>query len=191
MGTLTTRASAKELLGIPSAVTAYDAVIDTLVAAVDGIVEDYCHRRFADTTRTEYYDGQSGQRRLCLRHYPIISITSIHDDANRDYGADTLVDADDYTFDTGDDSDGIVRFDGTTLSRGIRNIKVVYRAGYATIPKPLARAADLIVASLYNRRKAQGTPGGSMGSVSTSLAGDAYADARLLLDRYRKWAESA
>jgi len=191
MGTLTTRASAKELLGIPSAVTAFDAVIDTLVAAVDGIVEDYCHRRFADVTYTEYYDGQSGQRRLCLRNYPIISVTSIHDDANRDYGTDTLVDADDYTFETGEDSNGIVHLHGTTLSKGIRNIKVIYRAGYATIPKSLARAADLIVASLYNRRKAQGTPGGSMGSVSISLAQDVYADARLLLDRYKKWAESA
>lgn len=191
MGTLTTRASVKELLGIQSAVTAYDAVLDTLVAAVDGIVEDYCGRRFADTTYTDYFDGQLNQRRLLLPNYPIISVTSVHDDTDRTFGSDTLVSADDYTFKTGEDSDGIIYFHATTLGRGMKNIKVVYRAGYATIPKPLARAADLIVASIYNRRKGAGRTSESLGNFSYSAGPDVWGDALPLLARYRKWAESA
>ena len=192
MGTLTTRANVKQFLGILSDVTAYDNILDTFVTVVDDVVENYCHRRFADTTYTEYYDGQSNQRRLCLRNYPIISVTSIHDDPNRDYDSGTLIDADDYTFETGADSNGIVSLHGTSLGRGIRNVKAVYRAGYASIPTPLTQAANMIVASVYNRRKALGTSGGSLASLSSSLATGFLPDAaKFVLDRYKKWAESA
>lgn len=192
MGTLTTRANVKQFIGILSGVTAFDAVLDTLVTLVDTLVEDYCHRHFADTTYTEFYDGQSNQRRLCLRNYPIISITSIHDDTNRDFDSGTLISADDYTFETGSDSNGIVHFHAASLGRGIRNVKAVYRAGYATIPTPLTMAANMIVAAIYNRRKALGTSGGSLASLSTSLATQFMPDeAKLLLNRYQKWAESA
>lgn len=190
MGTLTTRASAKELLGIRTGTTAYDAVIDTLVAAVDGLVEDYCDRRFADTTHTEYYDGESNMRQLVLKNYPIISVTSVHDDSERVFGANTLIDSDDYTFDTGDDSDGVVRFFNVSLSRGMRNIKVVYRAGYATIPPPLKTAANLLIASIYNRRKGSGRSSESLGNFSYSASPEVWGDALPLLARYRKWAES-
>lgn len=189
MGTLTTRASVKELLGIQSAITAYDAVIDTLVAAVDGLVEDYCDRHFADTTYTEYHDGVHNQRQILVRNYPIISVTSIHDDAAREYGSATLISSDDYTFETGDDADGIVYLD-LSLSRGQRNIKVVYRAGYASgsIPKPLSRAADLLCASIYNRRKGAGRTSESLGNLSYSAAPEVWGDALPFLTKYRRWA---
>lgn len=187
MGTLTTRASVKELLGIKSSVTAYDAVIDTLVLAVDGLVEDYCDRHFADTTYTEYHDGESNQRKLLVRNYPLISVTSIHDDAGRTYGSDTLIASADYTFETGDDADGIVYLD-LSLARGQRNVKIVYRAGYATIPKTLSRAADLVCASIYNRRKGAGRSNESLGNLSYSAAPEMWGDAVPILARFKRWA---
>ena len=93
---LTTKALAKEFLKIPVEVTEDDDLIDRLINTAGAFVENYCRRKFEVQAYTEYHSNALGQKVLTLKQYPINSITSIHDDPDRDYSAGMLVDADYY-----------------------------------------------------------------------------------------------
>lgn len=147
---LTTTANVKEFLGIGTAVTDDDTFIQNLITRVSDDIEKECGRTFADATYTEYRSGDSTGL-LLLDQYPINSITSIHDDIDRDYGADCLIDADDYSYYS---DSGIVELDGLTFCRGVNNVKIVYNAGYTTIPTDLEQACIKRVAVEYITGKA-------------------------------------
>jgi hypothetical protein len=51
-------------------------VLQTLITAVSDAIEKYCHRDFIQTTYDELYSG-TGDRRLLLRQYPVISVQSV------------------------------------------------------------------------------------------------------------------
>lgn len=161
MADLTTLAKVKEFLGIGDTLT--DAVLSTLVSQVSRAIEAHCHRTFADTNYTEYHDGDLANE-VPLRQYPIISITSVHEDTARAFGSSALVSADDYTFEK---DSGLLLVD-YRLPRGNRNVKVVYRAGYATIPTDVELAANKWAGVEFNRRKSGGSVSESLGNYSTS-----------------------
>ena len=87
--------SVKRYLNISLTDTDNDDILNQLIGAASEAVETYCNRKFASTVYTEYYDGR-GDARLVLDHRPIVSVTSIHDDLNRTFGADSLLSSDDY-----------------------------------------------------------------------------------------------
>ena len=178
MGDLTTLAKVKEFLGIGD--TATDAVLTTLVSQVSAAVEAHCRRTFADTNYTEHHDGDLA-REIPLRQYPIISITSVHEDPARTFAASALISSDDYTF---NGPSGILLID-YRLPRGNRNVKVVYRAGYATLPPDVVLATNAWVGAIYNRRKSGGSMSESLGNFSTSYeVGPMPADVAKMLDSY-------
>lgn len=72
-----------------------------------------------------------------------MSITSIHDDPLRVYGASTLIDAAKYVI--GDADAGLILLDGLTFQQGLRNIKITYEGGFASIPADLEQAAIELV----------------------------------------------
>lgn len=156
---LTTVALVKSRLGIASTDTSQDALLTTIVAEADDILKNYLGQNVEDATYTEYYMG-NGRRALVLRQRPVRSITSIHLDSDGYYGFGTspfsatelLVAATDYTLDYASAAEfsesGIVyRLGGVWPStsadvglmndipvKALGNIKVVYVAGYATVP---------------------------------------------------------
>jgi hypothetical protein len=56
--------------------TSQDALITTLITAISRAIEKYCRRDFVQTTCDELYNG-TGDRRLLLRQYPLLSIQSV------------------------------------------------------------------------------------------------------------------
>lgn len=91
-----------------------------------------CRRRhFKYKTTTEYHDGK-GVDVVTLNHWPVISITSLYDDSNRDYGSNSLIDTDDYEImQNNNDNSGIVRiFDGV-FADSKSNVKITYVAGWS------------------------------------------------------------
>jgi|CXWL01.1.fsa_nt_gi hypothetical protein len=138
---LTTLATVKAFKNITG--TQHDAEIARLILAVDAFVANYVQRTIEQATVTEYHSTRSGQVSLRLRQYPVASITSLYDDAERVYGSDTVLAASDYVLE--DANAGIVTLDGTAFDVGINNVKVVYVAGYATVPADLAQAAVELV----------------------------------------------
>ncbi len=72
-----------------------DSFLEILIAQATTFVQSYCRRNFLTATYTEFHDGDNGDI-IIPRNYPIISVTSVHDDVDRVFGADTLIDSADY-----------------------------------------------------------------------------------------------
>src|SRR5258708_17664800 len=60
---------------IPTSVDTDEPVISTLITNASTAVKKYCRRDFISTVYDELYSG-TGDKRLILRQYPIISIQS-------------------------------------------------------------------------------------------------------------------
>lgn len=67
---------ARAKLNLPNATAADDSTINTLIPAASKAIQRYCRRDFGSTVYDELYNG-SGDRRLVLRQYPIISVQSV------------------------------------------------------------------------------------------------------------------
>lgn len=158
---LTTVALVKARLGIAATSTAQDALLTEIVAEADSTLKNYLGQNVEQATYTEYYLG-NGRRELLLRQLPVMSITSIALDADGYFGygenpfatGDLLTAGVDYALDRSSNSEGsgsgIVyrinavwpaasEFSRNLLTTGIAaatgNIKVVYVAGYSSVPK--------------------------------------------------------
>ena len=149
---LTTLAEVKRYLDV--SVSTWDVVLAALQAAAEARVVSYVGKEIEEQTFTEYHDGR-GLSRLVLKNRPVGSITSIHDDLDRDYETADLVDSDDYTFYP---DAGIVELDAGSFQDGIRNVKVVYVAGYSTVPADVEIAVWKLTAAYWNQMR-QGADG--------------------------------
>jgi len=88
---------------------------------------------------TEYHDGD-GSQYITTDNFPIIDVTSIHDDSsnyeNKTYGASSLVSSGKYEIYNHSENDrlgngGIIRNMVGAFNRGKSNIKVIYNAGFS------------------------------------------------------------
>lgn len=146
----------KEFLGITQ--TTDDHIILPLCQASQNIAKGYCDREFEGSTFIEFHDGD-GVDIIQLRIFPIKSITSVYDDYDRVYGADTLIASIDYTF-TPDT--GIVTLLGLVFSKYVNNVKITYLAGYngigqtayTALPYDLRQALVYLASAMYLEGKA-------------------------------------
>lgn len=164
-----------------------DTLIGELIDGVEGMIEDYVGWELftVEASYTEYQNGM-GENRLTLKRWPASAITTLHDDLERIYGDDTLISSDDYTLHT---DSGIIQLDGSLiLSTGNLNVKIVYTAGYATLPPAALLARSMEVARFYHRQQ-QGGDGITQerqGSYSVSWEKEALSKkTKLILARYR------
>lgn len=117
--------------------------------------------RMLSATHTFYLDGSTYENPqvLQLPMRPIQSITSIHSDVDRQYNADTLIDATTYTLDKYLGQvilDPITATD--TFDRAYRAIKVVCEAGYANneLPADLEHGICVWASQLHRNKATQG-----------------------------------
>jgi hypothetical protein len=141
--------------------TGEDTTIDTLIGRCDSAFASYLGFPAAsaggdptieDVSYTIILDGPGGAE-LRLPYYPIQSVTSVHDSADRTYGSADLIPATDYTV-FGDE--GIIRLDddGTTVawSKVRRGIQVIAVLGWSTIPDGIIHACGIQVAHWFSAR---------------------------------------
>jgi len=144
MADLTTRVNVKSLLGIPTAVTDHDTLIDTLIDVVDEEIKGYCGiTALSSSSITEKVDvPDSAQRDLRLNTFPVISVTSVSIN-------DTVISSDDYYVDK---ETGYIRLKGvgSFFTHGYQQISVVYSAGFSAIPADLSHAATILAAAHFN-----------------------------------------
>jgi hypothetical protein len=125
-------------------------LIEDLINRITQFFHGYCGTpQFKSKVYTEYYDGD-GYTSLFIHNYPIISITSMNDDSDWGFGNDTLISSSTYRI---VDEMYIVLKD-YSFTKGTQNIKVVYTAGYETIPRDLNLACIKEVVRAYKNRKA-------------------------------------
>jgi hypothetical protein len=178
---LTTLAHVKEFLGIPTATTTDDTFLQNVITRISDDIEKECGRTFHASDLTEYYNGD-GTDTLVLKNFPINSIASIHDDTDRVYGSDSLISASDYIFYS---DEGMIQLDGLTFMKGLRNVKVVYNAGYSTIPTDLEKACIQRVCADYLEAK---------GGINVVEGQDFFYkpkklrdNAQIVIDRYKSY----
>lgn len=184
---LTSLQTAKVYLGIDLAKTANDIKITQFINSASWFCNSYTQRKLLSRTLTEYYSGD-GTSELFTLNYPISSITTVHDDLDRSYGSDTLITATDLVIMPNDLAYKIV-YDGGVFNVGIRNIKAVYVAGYATIPYDLEEACLQIIGLFWNN-----VDKGWLGIIQQSLADGSIniestyipKSAMQILDHYKK-----
>ena len=80
------------------------------------------------------------------------AVTSVHDDTNREYDADSLIVATDYMFDS---EEGTLRLEGDLIFlRSKQNVRVVYTAGFSATPDDIRLAIfDWVGARLQKAQK--------------------------------------
>lgn len=138
---LTTVPACKAFRGIPGDNQEHDAELARLIPAVQTFLEEECERTFEQATVTEYFNGHDWRDRLIVARPPIVSITNLWDDLARVYATPLAVSS--YVID--DAEAGVIRLDGLTFSKGLRNIKLTYVGGFAAIPTDLEQAAIELV----------------------------------------------
>lgn len=185
MKTLVTIEEVKAYLGIADTDTASDKLLQNLSVGVSAWVERYCDRQFKSDTYTEQHDG-CGLSEIQVDQYPIISVTSVHDDSERGFGADTLIATTDYVFYA---NTGTIRLDGGIFTKGIQNLKVIYDAGYAKIPTDLAHAVVSLIADRFRNKEHQGVQSMAIGSYKVTYTNEEIpGEIRSILDSYRRLA---
>lgn len=97
----------------------------------------------SSVSRTEYHHG--GTVVIAPRYWPILSVTSVHDDPLHDWDSTTLVDSADYW--VSPESDGFIWMEGRKiLVTGVKSVKLIYKGGYAgtsSVPDDLKLAAKV------------------------------------------------
>lgn len=133
--------------------TSQDTILTYFINEVSRFINTYCGRQLVQKSYTEYYDGD-GTDELLLKHYPIITLTSVYDDSLRTWAAATQVPAADIL--TYKDEGRIRVWNNTgSFSKGKANIRVIYDAGYAaaSVPYDLQLAAKRLIAGQWMRQQ--------------------------------------
>ena len=209
---LTTLADLKTYLGISD--SSEDALLNLLIADADAAILGYIGRTIEQATLTEYYSGD-GTQMLLLKQRPVTAVTSVHVyqsgysgqgsgafasstewTAGEDFYIRTVVENESNTGEL-----VAIKGPGTFTAdhqpktwgewpRGTGNIKVVYTAGYSTVPSDLAGACRILVAWMRASRD-NGMPVKSekLGAYSYTLMDDTggpeLATVRGACNRYR------
>lgn len=141
--------------------------LDLLVDLIDGAVKGYCRRDLELKVQEEFLNGTDGTI-LKVRHYPIVTFTKLY---SVDYaGVTTEIAATEYQIDA---EPGLIIARYTSWTKGIRNYKASYSAGYSatTIPQDLKMACLKWAAIEWNRmqRKAHGLSSTQIGDLTITF----------------------
>lgn len=140
------------------------AFYNNLISYVTAMINSITNRTLTVADYTEYLNGEEFNI-LSLKNYPVNTLTSIsYVDKN---GVATIINSTDYSTDL---DSGEITFD-YNLCKGIRNYKVIYNAGYATIPNDLKLIALQILTDIEsNINKNTTIKSESLGDYSYTLA---------------------
>ena len=133
-GTIVTLAEMRSFINIPTAQTGKDSLLVDLLNAYNGKIENYLGVTLINSTYTEYYDG-NGTSSLFLKHYPIVSVTSLTLDSTA-----LVLNTDYYIRD-----DSYIKLDGDVFTSDLNNVLIVYVAGWGAAR---ANVPDVIKNSL-------------------------------------------
>lgn len=147
----------RNLLGVQTDETQVNTALLRLIETYSNLAERYCNRHFLQTSRTEKFRIVPGQERIHVKGVPISSVTEIKNDSSRDFGASSVVDADNYSAEDPDDI-GVIYFD-VPLSWGPAALQITYTGGLAADTTTLianypelSRAVEMQIAFVYSER---------------------------------------
>ena len=199
MANLVTLQQYKDFAGLQG--VQQDAKINVIISNVSQLVKTYCGTTiidFASTNKIEYFNIQRGDDRVILAESPLIQVVSVEERQSQSDAYVTLITENsdssgkyEYVVDT--DSDSIVRTTSSTekaFAKGMKAVKVTYKAGYTSTPEDLKLAIfDLIKYYMKDERKERQSISGSSieNPLSSSLTGNiGFPDhIKRILDMYK------
>jgi hypothetical protein len=184
-------APTKIYLGIPSAETSQDDLVEGFINSCSTLCEKYCNRIFRQVEHTERFNGV-GITEILLSHWPISSVTSVHVDEQRAFGAENLLDPSNYEIFADEAGENFIleRFDAI-FARGRKNVKVVYVSGYDTfddVPDDLQLACKICIGFYYEQQQQKNWTfsNKSKGDENITLVQGIPESARVILDNYKR-----
>jgi hypothetical protein len=176
----------KSQLNFKSSDTQYDIKLTLFLEAGSKWVENYCQRIFSQATYTEVLHG-NGSNLITPRQWPITSVTEVRISENQDWAdSSNLIAASD--FGTDSDQTGIWLY-SQYLPTAFNSVRVIYVAGYATIPYDLQLANILVSEWIYkvqNRGDSGRTSVGKQGE-SASVLVDIPPIVKTVLQPYKRY----
>jgi hypothetical protein len=169
---------------------ATDDVLTTLIDVASGIVRRHCRRDLSQTEYIHYFSLRQPSRKLVLRQYPVTAVTSVT--LFPETESPEVINGSNVVF----DEEGVLTFKESattcTFVAGPRSVKVIYTAGFATIPDYLQYATASIAKRLVKSSAIDGLyQSETLGDYSYTLRGDALAaisdDTKAILNGYRSY----
>lgn len=176
----------KNFMGIDTPI--YDEKLTMIVNAMTDYIESRCKRRFQSTLYTEYVNGDDSDH-LMMKQYPITSITSVEENSNSDNSSNWATLAAEEYFNIGPDLEaGLIRKTSRTF-KGTANYRVVYTAGYTTLPSDLKYACYMLCSEAFNRSRSAGVKSESLGDHSITFESISMENDNVekVIQRYRKY----
>ena len=200
MANLVTLQQYKDFAGLQSLVN--DARITIVIGQVSQLIKTYCGTTiidYASTNKVEYKTiKDSIVDTIILDESPLIQVVSVEERTSQADAYTTLItDNSDssgkYEYVVDDESDSIIRTNSTGNKywpKGVKAVKVTYKAGYTSTPQDLKLAVfDLIKYYMKDERKERMQIAGASveNQISSSLAGNiGFPDhIKRILDMYK------
>ncbi len=200
MADLVTLQQYKDFAGLQSIKN--DARINVVIDQVSQLVKTYCGSTiidYASTNKVEFFNIKDNYTNsIILGESPLIEVVSVEERQDQADAYVTLITENsdssgkyEYVVDT--DSDSIVRTTSSTekaFAKGMKAVKVTYKAGYTSTPEDLKLAIfDLIKYYMKDERKERQSISGSSieNPLSSSLTGNiGFPDhIKRILDMYK------
>lgn len=143
---LTDLTAVKDHLGIPPATTTFDARLTRFIDAASQAIENFLDRTVLTATYTEIQDGRASNR-VILRNFPVTSVTSVYIDPDSEFtDPSTEVDSSDFRL----EDESLIVLLHRQFPRGTQNVRVIYDAGYATVPPVIENSCLFLVEWYYD-----------------------------------------
>jgi len=185
---LTDKAKLMTYLGVNSLKGITDDQLTWLINTVESHIAIKTGRKQIENgSLIEYHDGDGRSSYFITNEFPITSVSSLYDDVERDYDSTSLIDTDDYVW----YREGRVELDSGSFSKGLKNIKIIYLAGYTSDDREWAQIEYLAtkwVAMIFKAKdhlgiSSQSDPDGSQTWFDQFLDRDMMSILNLLMDR--------
>ena len=200
MADLVTLQQYKDFAGLKS--LEHDARINVVIDSVSQLVKTYCGSAlidYASTNKVEYINiKDSLVDTIILEESPLIQVVSVEERTTQADSYVTLItensdNSGKYEYIVDDESDSITRTTSTGTkywAKGMKSVKVTYKAGYTSTPDDLKLAVfDLIKYYMKDERKERMSISGATveNPLSSSLAGNiGFPDhIKRILDMYK------
>jgi hypothetical protein len=183
---LTTLANVKSHLNIT--VATQDAKLERMINAASLKIEQFLDRKILKRSYTEYQDGRLNDR-IVLRHWPCDKPTELWSDASGLFAdSSNQIDANDFVLE-GDPAIGVVLLNGLVFPRSNKSIKIVYQAGYDTVPYDIEEACILSVEFMYDMSADRriGVKSKGKNGETTTFAGDLPIFVKDMLTPYQRY----
>lgn len=158
----------KDYLGTDTGSTSNDGRFNDLINKVSWEFNTITDRKLKERSHTEYRDG-NGLDYIYTNEWPIVSVSTdidIRIDADRDYTTGDKVDSTSIIIYS---TEGKIHLEDQSFAAGEQSVKLVYTAGYSTIPHDLSYAAKEYCRLLWKREqsnrigiKSESVEGGSI-----------------------------